>query len=150
MKRRIGGYIGAALGFQGWLIGIVVLCLTSGHAAVLRSLVLPGFAINLAMAGVLVVSLEVVRRTYGLGGRFQLILWGELTFFMGTLYLLINHWITPIIMGTPGLADTARRLGGGGWAMSDVYPSLLLLVSAGLLGAALVVVGKTRRQPGDL
>lgn len=142
MKERLGGYFGATIGCLGWMIGFTLVCLTSGNVDVWSRFAFTGFAISLAMAGIFILTMELTFRTFGRGGLFQLALWGELTFFMGVLTLLLNHWIAPIIASSPGMMATVQRLGGV-HKTGDLLPAALLAASVILLGIVAVRLWKT-------
>jgi hypothetical protein len=135
MKGRLGGYLGATVGCLGWMIGLTAVCLASGNVEVWSRFAFMGFAVSLSMAGILIVTLELALRTFGRGGMFQLILWGELTLFMGVLVLLLNHWIAPVLESSTRMMETLRQLGGY-HRTGDLLPTASLAASAILLGIA--------------
>lgn len=141
MKARIGGYLGAIIGCLGWMIGFTVVCLVSGNADVWSRFAFTGFAVSLAMAGVFIVTAELTLRTFGRGGMFQLILWGELTFFMGVLVLLLNHWIAPVLESSPKMMETVKNLGAV-YRTGDFLPAALLAASVVLLAVAVARLWK--------
>jgi hypothetical protein len=141
MKGRLGAYLGATIGCLGWMIGFTVVCLTTGNADVWAQFAFMGFAISLAMAGIVVVTLELALRTFGRGGLFQLILWAELTFFGGVITLLLNHWIAPILESSPSMIETLNKLGGS-YKTSDLLPTLCMATSVVLFAVVIVHLGK--------
>jgi hypothetical protein len=134
-KGRIGGYIGALVGCTGWMIGFTVVCLASGHADVWARFAFLGFALSLAMGGLFIITSELTLRAFGPGGMFQLILWAELTFFMGTLLLLLNHWIAPALENSPAMLETMRDMGTV-YRTSDRLPGMFLAASVVLTAIA--------------
>jgi hypothetical protein len=147
---RLGDYIGAAIGCLGWVIGFAIVCYVSGNMAVLVHFVLLATVISLAMAGLLIASIELLVRTYGYGSTFQLMLWGELLFFMGLLVLLISHWIAPIIDASPTMVSTMRNLHAS-YRMGDLVPTVSISTGALLLAITvfrlLTSLPSQRRSP---
>lgn len=144
-KGRIGGYIGALIGCTGWMIGFTVVCLASGNLDVWARFAFLGFAVSLAMGGLFIVTSELTLRAYGRGGMFQLILWAELTFFMGVLILLLNHWIAPALETSPAMLDTMRSMGTV-YKTSDFMPGMFLAASVVL--TAIAAWRLLRTEPG--
>jgi hypothetical protein len=142
MKGRLGGYVGGTIGCLGWMIGFTVVCLASDNMEVWSRFAFTGFIVSLAMAGILILTLELALRTFGRGGMFQLTLWGELTFFMGVLALLLNHWVAPILESSPRMMEALNRLGGY-HRTSDLLPTALLAASAVLMAVVVVRLLKT-------
>jgi len=134
-RNRLGGYLGALIGCTGWMIGFTVVCLVSGNLAVWSRFAFLGFAISLAMGGLFIVTSELTLRAFGPSGMFQLVLWAELTFFMGTLLLLLNHWIAPVLEASPEMITTLRGMGSV-YRTSDLMPGLFLAASVVLTAVA--------------
>ena len=142
MEMGLGRCVGTAIGFLGWLIGLAVVCVATGETAVLGQVALPGLAVSLGAAGLVIVTLESARGILGRGGAFRLLLWGELLFFVGLLILLLNHWIAPLIDGAPGLRRAMERLGSV-YRTGDGAPAALMAAGTILLG---FVLGHLRRR----
>ena len=135
MKGNLGGYIGTVIGFLGWVIGFAVVCLATGHANVLPRVLPVGVLVSLALGGTVILVMELVLRAHGRGRLFMLTLWGVLLSDAAILWLLINHWLAPIIEGEPGLAEALTRIGSF-YKTSDALPAAMLAV-----GTALLLIG---------
>jgi hypothetical protein len=146
-KGRIGGYLGALIGCTGWMIGFTVVCLVSGNLDVWARFAFLGFALSIAMGGLFIITSELTLRAFGPGGMFQLVLWAELTFFMGTLLLLLNHWIAPALETSPAMLDTLRGMGSV-YKTSDFTPGMFLAASVVLTGVAAWRLIRTEPRPG--
>ena len=129
----IGGYIGIIIGSLGWLIGLAAVCLATGNGAVLARLAAPAAAVSLGAAFLVVICCDYAIKTRGPGGLFQLALYGGLSWAMGLLLLLINHWIAPVIEASPRMALTLHRMNAV-YRTDDLWPALLLSAGAILLG----------------
>lgn len=134
-KGRVGGYLGALIGCTGWMIGFTVVCLVSGNLDVWARFAFLGFALSIAMGGLFIVTSELTLRAFGPGGMLQLVLWAELTFFMGTLLLLLNHWIAPALETSPAMIDTLHGMGSV-YKTSDFLPGMFLAASVVLTAVA--------------
>jgi hypothetical protein len=132
-----GAAFGIAVGFLGWLIGLAAVCAASGEIAVLKQVALPGIAVSLGAAGIVIVTADLARGVRPL-------LWGEILFFVGLLILLVNHWIAPIVDRAPDLKAAIGRLGGV-YRTGDGLPTALMALGTVLVGLAL---GRLRRQAG--
>jgi len=110
-------------------------CAASGEIAVLKQVALPGIAVSLGAAGIVIVTADLAR-----GAR--RLLWGEILFFVGLLILLVNHWIAPIVDRAPDLKAAIGRLGGV-YRTGDGLPTALMALGTVLVGLAL---GRLRRQ----
>lgn len=149
MRTRISGYVGATIGCLGWMIGLTVLCLASDNMEVWSRFAFTGFAASLAMAGILILTLELALRTFGRGGMFQLILWGELTFFIGVLALFLNYWIAPVLESSPRMMETMQWIGGC-HRTSDLLPAASLAISVILMTCVVVCLLRTgERSNGE-
>ncbi len=137
MKRMgTGASIGTAIGFLGWLIGLAVVCVRAGEYAVLREVALPGLAVSLGAAGIVIVTGHLALEREGV---LRSVLWGEVLFFVGLFILLMNHWIAPLIDASPGLNGAIS----GRYRTGDWLPAALMVAGAVRLGFAL---GRLRRQ----
>jgi hypothetical protein len=128
-----GGYLGIVLGSLGWLIGFAAVCLATGNGAVLASIAAPAAAVSLGAAFLVVICCDYAIKSRGPGGLFQLALYGSLSWAMGLLILLINHWIAPAIESSPAMAKTLREMNAV-YRTDDLWPALLLSAGAILLG----------------
>ena len=144
MKGNIGGYAGMTLGFLGWLIGLTVVCLASGRTGILIKLLPAGFLISVGLALGAILTMELVLQRFGRGGMSRLTLWGVVWMDVGIIWLLINHWLAPLIASDPGVDETVRRLGATGWT-SDIYPLGAMAVGVVLLACAVFRVGAASR-----
>ncbi len=136
-KIGVGAYVGTAVGFLGWLIGLAAVCLGTGELAVLRQVALPGVAVSLGSAALVVVTLEVAAGALGRGAIFRLLLWGEILFFVGLLFLVVNHLVAPLVDATPGLRRAIERIGKI-YRTGDGLPAGLMVAGTALLGLALL------------
>ncbi len=144
MKGNIGSYAGMTVGFLGWLIGLTVVCLASGRTEILIKLLPAGFLISVGLALGAILTMELVLQRFGRGSMFRLTLWGVVWLDVGIIWLLINHWLAPLIASDPGLYETMRRLGATGWT-SDIYPLGAMAVGVVLLACAVFRVGAASR-----
>lgn len=135
----MGASVGTAIGFLGWLIGLAAVCVGTGEYAVLREVALPGVALSLGAAGIVIVTRDLA---LGRSGVFGPLVWGEILFFVGLLILLVNRWIAPLVDASPGLRDAIGRLGAG-YRTGDGVPAALMGAGAALVG---FVLGRLRRQ----
>lgn len=132
-RMSVGASVGTAVGFLGWLIGLAAMCLRTGEFGVLKQIALPGLAVSLGAALVVVVTLEVAAGAFGRGGTlFRRLLWGEILFFVGLLLLLVNHWVAPLVDAAP---DLRRAI--GVYRTGDLPPAALMASGAAILGLAL-------------
>lgn len=144
MKGKLAGYIGTTIGFLGWVIGLAVVCVLSGQTSLLARVVPIGVLISLGLALTVIVMMECVLRVFGRGGGFfQLTLWGVLCLDVGILWLLINHWLAPMIAAEPRLVETMQHLGGV-YKTTDAFPLALLAAGVVLLAIA---AGRMLRNP---
>jgi hypothetical protein len=143
---RLWGYLGALIGCTGWMLGFTFVCLASGHMDLWVRFAFLGFALSLAMGGLFVVTSELTLRAFGPGGLFQLILWAELTFFMGVLILLLNHWIAPVLESSPAMLATLRSMGSA-YKTSDFLPGMFLAASVVLTAVAAWRLLRTEPRP---
>jgi len=140
MKRMgTGASIGTVIGFLGWLIGFAAVCLSTGEYGSLREVALPGLAVSLGAAGIVIVTSHLA---LGRGEVFRLLVLGEILFFVGLLILLVNDWIAPLVDTSPGLRDAIGRLGGV-YRTGDTLPAALMAAGAALVG---LVLARIRRQ----
>ncbi len=135
MKGNLGGYIGTTIGFLGWVIGVTVVCLATGHGGVLPKVLPVGMLVSLALGVTAILVMELVLRAHGRGRLFMLTLLGVLLSDVAILWLLINHWLAPIIEGEPGLAEALTRIGSF-YKTSDALPAAMLAA-----GTALLLIG---------
>ena len=150
-KARLGGYIGATIGVLGWLIGLSIACLATGHTGLLLRVFPAGLVLSLGMAAVLIIVLEDAIRRFGAAHPlFQVSLWGLLLTDMGILILLVNHWIAPIIDSTPALAEALQRQGSV-YRTPDFVPTLLMGFGAALLLVIMAAVlrDSVRHEAGE-
>lgn len=145
-RNRIGGHLGALVGCMGWMIGFTVVCLVSGNMDVWGRFAFAGFAISIAMGGVFIVSTELALRAFGRGSMFMLTLWGELTFFVGLLVLLLNHWIAPVLEASPRMRDTLGRMHAV-YRTNDLMPTAWIAVGCVLLGIVAFRLVRTPLPP---
>ena len=145
-KVNLGGYIGIAIGFLGWVIGFAVVCLATGHANVLPRVLPVGVLVSLALGATAILVMELVLRAHGRGRFALLTLWGVLLSDAAILWLLINHWLAPIIEAEPGLAEALTRIGSF-YKTGDALPVAMLAAGTALLLIAAVRVLRT--APAD-
>ena len=150
MKGNLGGYIGTTIGFLGWVIGFTVVCLATGHGGVLPKVLPVGVLVSLALGVTAILVMELVLRAHGRGRLFMLTLWGVLLSDAAILWLLINHWLAPIIEGEPGLAEALTRIGSF-YKTSDALPAAMLAAGTALLLIGTVWVLRTApaNQPAN-
>ncbi len=131
---KLGAYGGSAIGAFGWLIGLFIVCLIQGQMGFFWSVFPLSFLLTASLALLLLLHMELLIRVAGRGsGLFQLILWGDLTLFMGLLLLFFHLYITPMIEAHQGMARAMHRMGSS-FDTGPFHPVLLLLVSTVLLG----------------
>lgn len=136
MKGSLAGYIGTTIGFLGWVIGLVLVCVFGGQTAFLAKVVPIGVLISLGLALTAIVVMECALRAFGrAGGFFQLTMWGILCVDVGILWLLINHWLAPMIAAQPRLVETIQHLGGV-YKTTDAFPLAILAAGVALLAIA--------------
>ena len=146
MKGNLGGYIGTTIGFLGWVIGLTVVCLATGHGGVLPKVLPLGVLVSLALGVSAILVMELVLRAHGRGRLFMLTLWGVLLSDVAILWLLINHWLAPLIEGEPGLAEALTRIGSF-YKTGDALPAAMLAA-----GTAILLIGTVwvlRTPPAD-
>ena len=131
-RTSVGAFVGTTVGFLGWLIGLTAVSLRTGEFGVLKQIALPGLAVSLGAALVVVVTLEVAAGAFGRGTLFRRLLWGEILFFVGLLLLLLNHWVAPLVDAAP---DLRRAI--GVYRTGDLPPAALMAGGAAILGLAL-------------
>ncbi|MCH8151144.1 MAG: hypothetical protein IH830_02080 [Planctomycetes bacterium] len=148
MKGKLAGYIGMTIGFLGWIIGLAVVCVLSGQTSLLARVVPTGVLISLGLALTAIVMMECALRVFRGGGFFQLTLWGVLGVDVGILWLLINHWLAPMIAAEPRLVETMQHLGGV-YKTTDAFPLALLAVGVVLLAIATVRMLRSPRSGGE-
>ncbi len=150
MKGNLGGYIGTTIGFLGWVIGLTVVCLATGHGGVLPKVLPVGVLVSLALGVTAILVMELVLRAHGRGRLFMLTLGGVLLSDVAILWLLINHWLAPIIEGEPGLAEALTRIGSF-YKTSDALPAAMLAAGTALLLIGTVWVLRTApaNQPAN-
>ncbi len=146
MKGNLGGYIGTAIGFLGWVIGFAVVCMATGHANVLPRVMPVAVLVSLALGATAILVMELGLRAHGRGRFALLTLGGVLLSDVAILWLLINHWLAPIIEAEPGLAETLMRIGSL-YKTGDAPPVAMLAAGTALLLIAAVRVLRT--APAD-
>jgi hypothetical protein len=143
MKRLgVGACVGTAVGFLGWLIGLAAVCIGTGELAILEQVALPGLALSLGAAGLVIVTLGLAPGAIGRGRVFRLLLWGEILFFVGLLILLVNHWIAPLVDAAPDLKRAIERLGSV-YRTGDALPTALMAAGTALFALVLRRVGRS-------
>ena len=135
MSGRGAARLGIIVGFLGWMIGWVIVCLSAGRGAVLAATLPVGVAASLGLALFTILLQESVERAYGRGPTTTLALLGALAVDIGLLWLLANHWLAPSIAADAGLQEVADRLNGV-FRTSDVFPGVLLACGCLVLAAA--------------
>ena len=109
--------------------------------------VLPvGVLLSLALGITAILVMELVLRAHGRGRLFMLTLWGVLLSDVAILWLLINHWLAPIIEAEPGLAEILMRIGRL-YKTGDTLPVSMRAAGTALLLIAVVRVLRT--APAD-
>lgn len=112
-RSNLGGYIGGLVGCCGWVIGFAVLCAFVGAWRRLWEVGVPGLLLSLCMGVLCIVVLELIGRVWGRQHRlWKSTLWGMACFISGTLLLLIDVWIDPVIARDPNLMEGLRNIGG--------------------------------------
>ena len=149
MARNTGhtvGYLGVLVGACGWLIGFVGVCIHAGQWDLLGEVLCPGLALSLALGLSIIIAHACVRRLDGqTHSLVQLTLWGMVLLAVGTLWLLINHWIAPLIQEHSTLQESLPP--GTVFHTSDWFPTILLTVAVVLL--AVVATKLLRSPPAD-
>ena len=126
------------------ITALVLVCVFGGQTALLAKVVPIGVLISLGLALTAIVVMECVLRAFGrAGGFFQLTMWGILCVDVGILWLLINHWLAPMIAAEPRLVETMQNLGGV-YKTTDAFPLALLAAGVVLLAIA---TGRMLRSP---
>ncbi len=149
-RAALGGYVGIVVGSMGWLIGFAAVCLTSGNGAALARFAVPASAVSLGVAFLVIICCDYAVKLRGYGGMFQLALYGGMSWGMGLLLLLINHWIAPLIDSTPAMAKTMRDMNAV-YRVDDLWAALLLSAGAVMLGIfafAAVMASGENGKPG--
>lgn len=147
----IGGYAGIIVGSMGWLIGFAAVCLTSGNGAALARFAVPASAVSLGVAFLVIICCDYAVKLRGYGGMFQLALYGGMSWGMGLLLLLINHWIAPLIDSSPAMAKTMRDMNAV-YRVDDLWAVLMLSAGAVMLGIfafMAVRVSGAKVKPGE-
>ncbi len=143
---KIAVYAGVTIGLLGWLIGIVGVSLSTGTPQLLGAVLWPGLSMSVALAAIFILVLEAVISRYGARHpMFFGALWGLLLFFMGMLLLLISHWVAPIIDQYPAVVS-ALQSGGSVYQVSDVIPTILMLIGAAILAVVAVIFATSTLQ----
>jgi hypothetical protein len=124
------------VGFAGWLIGLAVVCVATGELSVLGQVALPGLAVSLGAAGLVIVTFGLAAASPGRERVLRPLLVGQALFFVGILILLVNHWIAPLVDAAPELRLAIERLGGV-YRTGDWLPTALMAAGTVLLGRAL-------------
>ncbi|MCD6282147.1 hypothetical protein J7J84_00875 [bacterium] len=139
MWAKIGGYGGATVGMLGWLIGLLIVAAKADAPQIAWQVAPAGVLLTLALAALLVITLESVIERFGAASLwFQVALWGLVTTCMGLLMLLLNHWVAPLIDRTPGLQRLLAEPGSlyqSTYRTADAVPVALLAAGFVLLGA---------------
>jgi hypothetical protein len=142
---RIGGMIGATIGGCGWAIGLGVVGWSAGAWSAVRSTVVMGLLASAGLGLLLCLVAELTIRVFGSGSRWCFVtLAGGCAVVIGTLLLLLNHWVAPLIERTPALHDPP-------WIIGDArtatwVPPVVIAVGVGLLAASIV---RLLREPGN-
>jgi hypothetical protein len=123
----------------GWLIGLIVVAAKADAPQIAWQVAPAGALLTLALAALLVITLQSVIERFGAASLwFQIALWGLLTTYMGLLVLLLNHWVAPLIDRTPKLQRLLTDPGSfyqSVYRTTDALPVALLAVGFALLGA---------------
>src|SRR5512134_2084095 len=135
----IGAAAGTVVGFAGWLIGLALVCLATGELAMLGQVALPGLAVSLGAAGLVIVTFGLVAASPGRERMLRPLLVGQVLFLAGILILLVNHWIAPLVDAAPALRRAIDRLGGV-YRTGDWLPTGLMAAGTVLFGRALAQV----------
>ena len=130
-NNRLGAYVGSLVGICGWVLGLIVVAVAYRAWGLLLPMVVPGLVLSLARGLLLVVAHDALSRVYGARhGRTRQALWGMLATLIGTLWLLVNHWVAPALEAAVGEAGLPRTVV---VRTPDVWPALVLAGGAVLL-----------------
>ena len=137
MVTRYGPMLGAIIGALGWLIGFTVLCVVTGNLGFLAKIFYPGLVISLGMGLTFIVVLQLLPQPPGVSGISMTTMWGTLSFGVGVMWFLLNHWVAPLIDADPKMI-TALNAVGGYYKTGDLMPYAFLTTGVILLGVVAV------------
>lgn len=147
-RSRIGGMIGGVVGGCGWAIGLGILAASAGAWSAVQPTVLAGLLLSTGLGLLLCLLAELGLRVFGPGTRWWFVAFaGGLAVVLGTLLLVANHWVAPLIGRTPALRDHPWVT--GDMRTADWVPPVVLAAGIGALAASLVRVVREPVVPSD-
>lgn len=125
-----GAIWGTLLGCTAWLLPLAVLCAARGRADALLDVVLPMLLASLGLGGVLVAVLVLARHAAS-PATFAPLFVGALGVALGTMLLLAEAFVSPLLLEDAHLQASVRAMGG-----VSMLPRALPLaaLSAGVVG----------------
>ena len=130
----LGAVLGILVGCTSWVFGLLLLCIAEGRADMIWPVVVPvlcgsfGVATSVLLVLTLVHRLTPARRDAVRGP----VMFGSMFVAMGSLLLLADGFVTPLLASEPKLGDVVRA-SGGVLGMPTEFACALLVAGCALL-----------------